>query len=79
MWMPTHPVYQAYGMTHDHFCFLWQHFHLVEQDVTEDEIRRKKMKRIFFSGIMYGMNLTVWAKMSMMKRQGIGSIKLSHS
>ena len=37
MWMPTHPVCQAYGMTRDRFCFLWRHFHLVEQDVTEDE------------------------------------------
>ena len=48
MWMPTHPVCQAFGMTRDRFCFLWRYFHLVEQDVSEDENYTKENEEDIF-------------------------------
>ena len=36
-WMSSHPVCLSFGMTRDHFCFLWRHFHMVEPYGNEDE------------------------------------------
>ena len=36
-YLPPHKIFLEFGMTRDHFCFLWRHFHMVELDGTEVE------------------------------------------